>query len=168
MIPPSIFNISSITKFDIGSNQIQGHLPSNIGITLPNIQFFSITGNQFAGSIPVSISNASNLDTLELSHNTLTGKVHSLEKLTRMKFLSLFLKHLGNGETNDLSFLCSLTNATNLTFLDINDNNFGGRLPKSIGNFSTTLTSFYLHNNKITGNIPAEIGNLINLDDLQT
>ena len=37
---------------------IQGHLPLDIGITLPNIEFFSISGNQFIGSIPDSISNA--------------------------------------------------------------------------------------------------------------
>ena len=40
---------------------IQGHLPLDIGITLPNIEFFSISGNQFIGSIPDSISNAINL-----------------------------------------------------------------------------------------------------------
>ena len=66
-----------------------------------------------------------------------------------------------------MTFLCSLSNATNLRDLQINTNNFGGELPKCIGNISTTLTFFYLNKNKISGNIPSVIGNLINLEDIE-
>ena len=58
-IPPLFFNISLITQVDIGANQIQGHLPSNIGITLPNLEIFTISSNQFTRSIPISISSTS-------------------------------------------------------------------------------------------------------------
>jgi hypothetical protein len=125
-IPRSIFNISSLMTFVVSENQIQGSLPSDIGITLPNIQTLLFSDNQFTGSIPVSISNASNLNMFELGKNQLIGKVPSLEKLNQLMFLSILLNHLGNGGTNDLSFLCSLTNATDLMILDINGNNFGG------------------------------------------
>jgi Leucine-rich repeat (LRR) protein len=163
-IPPSIFNLSSLIKFDVAGNQIQGHLPSDIGITLPNIELFSISINQFTGSIPVSISNASNLNSLFLSMNKLTGKVPPLEKLIRMSLFFISLNHLGNGGGDELAFLCSLTNATNLRKVGINTNNFGGKLPECISNFSTDLTGFYGNNNKIFGNIPIGIGNLINLE----
>ncbi|XP_023910079.1 probable LRR receptor-like serine/threonine-protein kinase At3g47570 [Quercus suber] len=166
-IPPSIYNLSSLTKFDIGDNQIQGRLPSNIGITLPKIEFFSISRNQFTGFIPVSISNASNLNTIYLGINKLTGKVPSLEKLIKMRRFLITLNFLGNEEANDLSFLCSLTNATNLWRLAINGNNFGGKLPECISNFSTDLTELYLDNNQIFGYIPVGIGNLINLERLE-
>ena len=124
-IPSSIFNISSITKIDVGINQIQGHLVLDIGNTLPNLEMLSIQGNQFTGSIPISISNASNLYILTLGINKLTGKVHSLEKLTRLTLFCISENHLGNGGANNLSFLCSLTNSTNLRDLEINTNNFG-------------------------------------------
>ncbi|XP_065625273.1 probable LRR receptor-like serine/threonine-protein kinase At3g47570 [Quercus suber] len=166
-IPPSIFNLSSLTVFAIATNQIQGRLPSEIGITLPNIEFLNVAQNQFTRPIPVSISNASNLNVLVLSLNTLRGKVPSLEKLNRISFFATTSNNLGNGGANDLSFLCSLTNATYLTVLGINDNNFGGELPKCIGNFSTTLTQLVLANNKISGKIPTELGNLINLERLE-
>uniref|UniRef100_A0A7N2LEU2 non-specific serine/threonine protein kinase n=1 Tax=Quercus lobata TaxID=97700 RepID=A0A7N2LEU2_QUELO len=166
-IPPLFFNISSITKIDVAVNQIQGHLPSDIGITLPNLETFTISNNQFIGSIPISISSASNLHILNLAENKLTGKVPSLEKLNRVRLFSIAENQLGNGGANDLSFLCSLSNATNLRDLEINTNNFGGELPKCIGNISTSLTFFYLNNNKISGNIPSVIGNLINLEDIE-
>jgi Leucine-rich repeat (LRR) protein len=165
-IPPSIFNLSSLEIFGVRNNQIQGRLPSNIGITLPNIKYFSISSNQFTGSIPVSISNASNLYLFQLNTNKLSGKVPSLEKLNKMSCFTISFNNLGNGGENDLSFLCSLTNSTYLTILAINVNNFGGELPKCVGNFSTTLTVLLLDGNKIFGNIPNGIGNLINLQAL--
>ena len=142
---------------------IQGHLPLDIGITLPNIEFFSISGNQFIGSIPDSISNATNLDTLQLNINKLNGKIPSLEELNKMTRFCISKNLLGNGRANDLGFLCSLTNATYLITLQISTNNFGGELPKCIGNFLTNLTQLALDNNKIFGKIPTEVGNLINL-----
>ncbi|XP_075645726.1 putative receptor-like protein kinase At3g47110 [Castanea sativa] len=166
-IPPSIFNLSSLKEFDVGLNQIQGHLPSDIGITLRNIEFLAIFSNQFTGPIPISISNASNLNTLEFSENKLSGGVPSLEKLNRVSIFVMSSNELGNGEANDLSFLCSLTNATYLKVVQIKENNFGGVLPKCIVNFSTTLTILNLDNNEISGNIPLGIGNLINLDELE-
>ena len=50
----------------------------------------------------------------------------------------------------------------------INDNNFGGEVPKCIGNFSTTLITLCLDNNKLSRKISTEIGNLINLERLDT
>ncbi|XP_065637672.1 probable LRR receptor-like serine/threonine-protein kinase At3g47570 [Quercus suber] len=165
-IPPSIFNLSSLQGFDVGFNQIQGHLPSDMGITLPNIENFNIYNNLFVGPIPISISNASNLDLLDLSINNLKGGVPSLEKLYVLSFFSIYQNELGNGGANDLSFLCSLTNSTYLTDLEIGINNFGGELPKCIANFSTTLIYLLLNNNKISGNIPTGIGDLTDLEEL--
>ncbi|KAK4592282.1 hypothetical protein RGQ29_016706 [Quercus rubra] len=166
-IPCSMYNLSSLLTFAVSENQIQGSLPFDIGITLPNIEVFIFSDNQFTGSIPVSISNATNLARFEMDNNKLSGKVPSLEKLNRLTFLSLSLNHLGSGETDDLSFLCSLTNTTFLFSLLIDGNNFGGKLPKCIGNFSTTLTQLVLANNKIYGKIPTELGNLINSERLE-
>ncbi|XP_030963109.1 probable LRR receptor-like serine/threonine-protein kinase At3g47570 isoform X2 [Quercus lobata] len=165
-IPPSISNLSSLILFDIADNQIQGHLPTYIDFTLQNMEVFIIANNQFTGSIPLAIYNASNLGIFQLSLNELSGKVHSLEKLNRISSFLISVNNFGNGGENDLSFLCSLTNSTYLNELEISFNNFGGKLPKCIGNFSTTLIYLTLDNNKIYGKIPVEIGNMINLERL--
>ncbi|CAK9168899.1 unnamed protein product [Ilex paraguariensis] len=166
-IPPQIFNISSIAVIDVGVNQIKGNLTSLIGsTTLPHLRFFSIAGNQFTGSIPISVSNMSTLEHLILEVNKLTGKVPHLGKCYKLRDFSIGYNHLGSGEANDLSFISTLTNATNLTALAVNVNNFGGVLPESIGNLSTQLVQMLLDNNQISGSIPSVIANLSYLEML--
>ncbi|KAJ9159513.1 hypothetical protein P3X46_025019 [Hevea brasiliensis] len=165
-IPSSLFNFSSVMIFDVGSNEIQGHLPSNIGITLPNVEVLTFAFNQFSGSIPISISNATKLEYLQFPGNNFTGEVPSLEKLHRLQIFHLGGNSLGSAGTSDLRFLCSLINATNLKFLNMQANNFGGILPGCIANLSTNLESLAVESNMIFGSIPAGIGNFVNLKTL--
>ncbi|KAI8012606.1 Receptor kinase-like protein Xa21 [Camellia lanceoleosa] len=83
--------------------------------------------------------------------------------MNNLRWLNFQYNHLGTGEAGDLNFLSSLPNATNLNYLGLNSNNFGGVLPESIGNLSTNLGILFLDNNKIGGSIPTEMANLVNL-----
>ncbi|XP_057990061.1 putative receptor-like protein kinase At3g47110 [Hevea brasiliensis] len=163
-VHPSIFNLSSIKDFSIAENQFQGSLPLGIGISLPNLRRFAIADNQFTGPIPTSISNASNLEMLDLAQNDLSGRVPSLDKLHRLSELVISVNNLGSGKADDLRFLSSLTNATALKFLEIGSNNFGGELPQHIANFSKELLQFVIQNNQISGNIPVGTQVLVNLE----
>ncbi|CAL5342771.1 unnamed protein product [Camellia sinensis] len=165
-IPSSIFNLSSITVFDIPINQVQGRLPSDLGISFPTLQWFSVESNLFTGSIPISISNATNLNTLDLGENKFIGRVPPLGMMHNLGWINFEDNHLGTGEAGDLNFLSSLPNATNLNFLRLGLNNFGGVLPESIGNLSTNLGILFLDNNKIGGSIPTEMANLVSLQVL--
>ncbi|CAL5403844.1 unnamed protein product [Camellia sinensis] len=156
-------NSIGLTKFNVVMNQIQGSLPWDLGITLPNLSVFEVGINSFTGSIPVSMSNATKLRCLGLAGNKFTGKVPPLNKLHDLQLLNFHGNGLGTGEAVDLSFLYSLTNATNLYALALSNNNFGGLLPESIGKLSTNLGKLILSNNEIAGSIPNGIGNLINL-----
>ncbi|THG16652.1 putative receptor-like protein kinase At3g47110 [Camellia sinensis] len=166
VIPASLFNHSSLTSFTVIVNQIQGSLPWDLGITLPNLEFFGISGNQFTGSIPVSISNASKLYELELDQNNLTGKVPNLARLQNLKWLTMGDNQLGCREADDLNFIYSLINATNLQYLNVGLNNFRCKIPESIGNLSSNLKLLSLDNNQIFGSIPPGIVNLVGLQSL--
>ncbi|KAJ9174768.1 hypothetical protein P3X46_013374 [Hevea brasiliensis] len=164
--PPSIFNLSLIEVIDMAHNNLEGSLPLSLGISLPNLQFFSISGNQFTGFIPTSISNASSLEVLQLGRNNFIGRVPSLEKLHRLRKLVVSENHLGNGKADDMEFLSTLTNATNLLAFAIDQNNFGGKLREQFCNFSKKLQAIFINENQIFGNIPSTISDCASLEIL--
>ncbi|CAL5363836.1 unnamed protein product [Camellia sinensis] len=166
VIPASLFNHFSLTTFDVTVNQIQGSLPWDLGITLPNLELFDINENQFTGSIPISTSNASKLYSLEMVQNKLTGKVPNLSRLQNLERLLLANNQLGSGVADDLNFISSLINATNLHRLEVNINNFGCKFPEYIGNLSRNLEYLNLDHNHIFGIIPPGILNLVGLQSL--
>ena len=61
-----------------------------------------------------------------------------------------------SGPIPDLRFL------TNLTVLQLSENQLSGEIPASLGNLAS-LVLLYLHENQLTGEIPASLGNLANL-----
>ncbi|KAM7469541.1 hypothetical protein LguiA_007724 [Lonicera macranthoides] len=163
-IPSSLFNISTITDMRMAVNQLTGTLPANIGLTLPNLQIFGFGDNNFHGEIPGSFSNASQLQILDLSTNMLTGPVPTnLGNLQNLKRFNIAENLLGTNATDDLNFITSLSNCTNLQILGLDTNNFGGEIPSSIGNLSVQLNGLGLGNNHISGIIPAAIESLANL-----
>ncbi|XP_039168737.1 probable LRR receptor-like serine/threonine-protein kinase At3g47570 [Eucalyptus grandis] len=164
--PPSIFNLSSLKEIEIGDNDIGGNLLANIGFALPNIEIFTIGHNRFTGMIPWSMSNATTLRWLQVGENKLSGKMPPLDRLNMLEILTIGNNYLGSGGYSDSSFFCSLTNATSLVVLDMQNNNFGGTLPECIGNFSNTLFALGLRRNLLFGTIPKIVGNLINLQRL--
>ncbi|XP_056162808.1 probable LRR receptor-like serine/threonine-protein kinase At3g47570 [Syzygium oleosum] len=165
-IPSSLLNLSSLIVFDVGDNRIHGTLPVGICLKLLDLDFLSVFENQIEGPIPPSVSNCTKLQVLQLDMNIFSGKVPSLENLYKLRWFRIHENQLGRGKPEDLSFLCSLTNSTKLDDVDIHQNEFGGVLPKCIGNLSTTLTKFSVSDNQIFGEIPEEIGNLVNLERL--
>ncbi|XP_050208968.1 probable LRR receptor-like serine/threonine-protein kinase At3g47570 [Mercurialis annua] len=166
-IPSSLFNISSLQHIDIAQNHFHGNLPSDFGLLLPNIRWFAIDSNEFTGKIPASFSNATNLELLSLIENNLTGEVPCLAKLHKLRAFSVSFNNLGTERADDLNFLRSLTNATALEHLGINGNSFGGVLPDTIANLSTSLRVLLLDNNRIFGSLPFDIGNLVRLEDFE-
>ncbi|EOY17837.1 LRR receptor-like serine/threonine-protein kinase, putative [Theobroma cacao] len=166
VIPASFFNLSSIITLSMNTNQIQGSLPSNIGITMPQIETLSVAENQFTGPFPFSISNASNLVYLNVGVNNFNGPLPSFEKLDKLSRFVIGVNLLGSRTATDLNFVCTLNNASKLEWLEILENNFGGKLPECIGNLSSNLVTLNMEGNRILGRIPAGIENLVNLERL--
>ncbi|KAL5799776.1 hypothetical protein ACOSQ4_032660 [Xanthoceras sorbifolium] len=163
-VPPSLYNLSSLVNFTVYENQLYGSLPSNLGLNLPNLQIFGISDNLFSGSIPMSISNASKLGFLDMTGNKLTGKL-SVDFGGMQQLLKLFLSenYLGSGEVDEMNFINSLANCSNLVSLSIGANQFRGVFPHSIANLSTKLEQLFLGQNQLYGSISPGIANLVSL-----
>ncbi|XP_073146247.1 receptor kinase-like protein Xa21 isoform X2 [Henckelia pumila] len=162
-IPSGLYNISSISYFVMGYNRLQGNIPWDIGFTLPRLKYFNLAVNYFHGPIPLSLSNASFLEIIDLYSNTFTGQnLKHFNTLTSLRQLQIF----SNGMEGDINFISSLTNCSHLKVLDASYNLFSGSLPDSMANLSSHLFYLNLEQNQIHGVIPWGIQNLIRLADI--
>ncbi|XP_077226213.1 receptor kinase-like protein Xa21 [Tasmannia lanceolata] len=167
-VPSSFYNnLSFLEVFAVVGNQLHGALPPNIGFSLPKLRYLLLAGNQFSGHIPNSLSNVSSLEWLGMDVNQFSGPVpENIGWARNLLTFDMSYNYLGLGRADDLKFITSLTNCSNLNELSIQTNHFVGLFPNSIANLSTHLYWLVIGQNQISGNIPSQIGNLINLKAL--
>ncbi|KDO42815.1 hypothetical protein CISIN_1g039720mg [Citrus sinensis] len=167
MFPLSVCNISSLDEAYLFKNRFKGSLPVCLGFNLPKLTVLVVAQNNLTGFLPQSLSNASKLEWLELNENHFSGQVRiNFNSLPNLSKLYLGRNNLGTRTSTDLDFITLLTNCSKLVKLGLVFNRFGGALPHSIANLSTTMTLIAMAGNQISGTIPPEIRNLFNLNGL--
>jgi len=67
-------NIRRITKLELVNKQLSGNLSESLG-KLDEIRILNLSRNFIKDSIPLSIFNLKNLQTLDLSSNDLSGEI---------------------------------------------------------------------------------------------
>ncbi|XP_058210562.1 probable LRR receptor-like serine/threonine-protein kinase At3g47570 [Rhododendron vialii] len=164
-IPPSLYNQSLLITLSMPANQLRGNLSPTFGFMFRHLEVLQLFGNQFDGPIPLSISNCSQLVQLEMDDNNFSGKVRndfgSLKILYR---INLGYNNFETKGSDGLAFLSSLTNCSNLGVVILENGQFGGVLPDSVGNLSISYLALGL--NQLYGSIPSTIGNLVNIGTL--
>lgn len=127
----------SVTMLHIEENGIEGSIPTYLGL-LSNLSSLDLPGNLISGTIPKELSKLTKLTArLDLSGNQLTGTLSP-----------------------------SLGNLTDLTELRLNENRLVGAIPTEIA-LMTSLTALNLGTNQLVDGIPMEIDNLVDLEDLR-
>ncbi|CDP19383.1 unnamed protein product [Coffea canephora] len=156
IIPASIFNSSAITVISVGGNSFHGNLPTNIGLTLPNLEALGVGGNNFYGNFPSSITNASGLEILDLPYNKFAGQIPTnLGDLTQVKLLNL-----GNQLSGAIPQ--GFGNFVNLIQLGLELNSFSGIIPRDFGKLPN-LQGLRLDYNDLSGQIVSTLCNNTNL-----
>ena len=153
-----------MTVFSLGINELSGSLPTDLFLTLSNLQWLQIFENQFNGSLPASLSNASRLQQFDVGANNFTGKVSiNFGGLQVLEGISIYNNNLRSGDANEFDFFKSLVNCSHLQNLILAENQFKGMLPNVLENLSDQLELFFISHNLIFGEIPLRIGNLISM-----
>ncbi|XP_049413178.1 receptor-like protein EIX1 [Solanum stenotomum] len=173
---------SNVASISLSNNSFSGPVPFDIGYRYPDLTDLDLSQNSLNGTIPLSISKITNLVTLVLSNNHLTGEIpdfwdevpilytldlsnnsfigrvpSTLSTLNSLRFLMLSNNHL-SGE-----FPLGFQNFSSMITLDLGNNQFSGELPSWIGEKMPVLLALSLQSNMFKGEIPREFCNMTSL-----
>ncbi|MEM6321146.1 MAG: hypothetical protein AAF960_26020, partial [Bacteroidota bacterium] len=113
-----------------------------------------------SGSLPVELSDLSELQLLRLDENELSGPIpRELSNLAALQQLYLPFNQLSDTIPIELGGLASLE------YLALNNNQLEGGIPSELGNL-TRLIQLDLSENRLDDSIPKELGGLFNLNYL--
>ncbi|CAN1836629.1 Receptor-like protein 12 [Linum perenne] len=137
-------SLTLLETLDLSNNQLQGPIPRSI-FELPSLRVLFLSSNRFRGSVQLSwIHTLQNLTWLDLSYNNLTVEAN----INNSSPLSTFpqLEYLYIRSCNLRTFP-ELGNLSELSELDLSDNNINGVVPRlEVVDFS---------NNYLNGTIPS-------------
>ncbi|XVF78750.1 hypothetical protein PTKIN_Ptkin14bG0160900 [Pterospermum kingtungense] len=150
-IPFSVYNISSLKGFYLGSNSLSGSLPDDLCVYLPKLEVLYLDTNKLSGYIPSSIGKCSKLQKFALYKNQFSGFIpRNIGNLTRLEEIYLDTNKL-EGEIPE-----GIGNLFSLEVLSVECNSLTGRVPASIFNISA-LTDVIMYNNSLSGPLPPMI-----------
>ncbi|XP_018828160.1 receptor-like protein EIX2 isoform X2 [Juglans regia] len=177
-IPKYFWNLCALEYLTLSYNNLNGSLyefmSNESSCLVDSLQDFHISNNRFIGSLPESIGNLSNLQTLDVAQNSLTGVITEahFSNLTKLKMLylysnSLILRFSYNWVPPFQLYSiylssCKLGSAfpkwlqsqKNYYQLYISDAGISDIIPAWFWNFPPRLTYLDMSNNQLHGNLP--------------
>ncbi|CAA7032516.1 unnamed protein product [Microthlaspi erraticum] len=153
-------NTARVTKLELAYRQLSGTLSESLG-TLDQIRVLNLSRNPILGSIPPSVFNLVNLETLDLRYTELTGKIPESLNLPSLVNLDLS-SNLLDGSLP--SHVCQ--NSTKLKLIRLDWKGFSGDFPSGFEKCAL-LEQLFLGRNKLTCKIPEDVFQLQRLKLLE-
>uniref|UniRef100_A0A0E0E5P6 non-specific serine/threonine protein kinase n=1 Tax=Oryza meridionalis TaxID=40149 RepID=A0A0E0E5P6_9ORYZ len=158
-LPGELFDVKPLQHLQLPLNQIEGQLDHESIGKLTNLVTLDLGYNLLTGGLPESISQMPKLEELRLANNNLTGTLpSSLSNWTSLRFIDL----RSNSFVGDLTVV-DFSGLANLTVFDVASNNFTGTIPPSIYT-CTAMKALRVSRNVMGGQVSPEIGNLKELE----
>ncbi|XP_057982440.1 probably inactive leucine-rich repeat receptor-like protein kinase At5g06940 [Malania oleifera] len=144
-IPDSISVATQLEQVQIDNNSFVSKIPQGLGL-VKSLYRFSASLNGFYGELPPNFCDSPIMSIINLSHNSLSGRIPELKKCRKLVSLSLADNNLV-GEMPP-----SLAELPVLTYLDLSDNNLTGSIPLELQNLKLAL--FNVSFNQLSGRVP--------------
>lgn len=144
---PFSFSWRSLTFLDLGSNLLEGPLPSSL-CNLEGLEYLLLSNNKLNGTIPHCFGNfSSQLTVLDLRNNSFHGKISTtFPKGNQLRNLGL------NGNQLEGPIPPSLINCRKLEVLDIGHNQISDAFPVWLESLPE-LSVLILKSNRLNGTI---------------
>ncbi|KAK6917836.1 Malectin domain [Dillenia turbinata] len=158
---PEIGNLTSLSTFWVGANNLTGKIPDSYA-NLTQMYSFKVFGNSLSGKIPDFFANWTYLSELYLLGNNFEGKLDAkIFNMTSIRYLLV-----SDLNTSDFD-LPSSANISNIYYLTMRNCSITGQIPTWMGNLSNLAYLFVefchfsdLSYNKLTGSIPDSFSHL--------
>uniref|UniRef100_A0A7N2RCC8 non-specific serine/threonine protein kinase n=1 Tax=Quercus lobata TaxID=97700 RepID=A0A7N2RCC8_QUELO len=151
-IPANLSHCSNIKILRVGINDLSGSIPKELA-SLSKLEFLALRTNNLMGGIPPFIGNFSSLQVLSAGENKLSGLIPpSLYNLSSIIHFALYKNKLSGSLPTNLfltlphlqwflifenqltgSLPVSLSNASELQYLEVGMNNFTGKISDNFG-----------------------------------
>ncbi|XP_052183519.1 probable inactive receptor kinase At2g26730 [Diospyros lotus] len=125
----SLCQTKSLLVLSLNDNSVGGEIPEEIS----NCRYLThlyLSGNRFSSSVPINVSQLSNLKRIDISNNALSGE---LPDISRISGLISFL-----AQNNQLSGHLPRFDFSNLLQFNVSNNNFSGPIPNVNGHFNAS------------------------------
>ncbi|KAI8833164.1 hypothetical protein BJ741DRAFT_278828 [Chytriomyces cf. hyalinus JEL632] len=151
-IPPAIQCFTNIHTVTLTG--FHGIIPSEISLLKTKLKSLTMKGNTFHSSIPSSIFQLENLETLVLRNCFLKGRLSpNIGKLRNLVHVDLSMNALSG------CIPASIGRLSRLQYLDLQSNAFEGEIPVNLTS-CRVLQVMNLGQNKLQGQIPSEFERL--------
>ncbi|KAG4161216.1 hypothetical protein ERO13_D01G042742v2 [Gossypium hirsutum] len=149
----SLANCSGLTTLAFGSNPlISGYLPPSIANLSVSLQYFDASSCSISGSIPGEIGNWNVATYLDFSGNHFSGAISDrvCKRNNDLRYLAV------NDNQLEGTLPLSLTNCSEIVFLNVADNNLSDTFPHWLG-ILPQLRVLILRSNRFHGSIQSYI-----------